>query len=178
MRATPAYFPQLAVLRLKALPCLPPVRGLHGCVYMLQPAGLSLLRCLIQHRVTFMLSASTKDSSVSADECAHPCCCCSPPSPFHVLYFKQHHETVMSPLCLSGLHQWTICHHFCTEVDVLVSIVWNGSIINIKQVRVSLRKVAISLCLQTNTGPCCREMVSCIVGLSLDLKCALTVVQV
>lgn len=65
-----------------------------------------------------------------------------PPSPSHVLHFKQHHETVMFPLCLAGLHQWTICHHLCTEVDVLLSNVWNGSIINIKQVRVSLRKVA------------------------------------
>lgn len=103
----------------------------------------------------------------------------SPPSPSHVLHFKQHHETVMFPLCLAGLHQWTICHHLCTEVDVLLSNVWNGSIINIKQVRVSLRKVAVSLCLHANTGPAAEEWCQhgCVVGLSLDLKCALTVAQ-
>lgn len=56
---------QVDVGRLKAPPPPSGFGGLHGCVYVLQSAGLSLLRCLIQHRVTFMLSVSTKDSSVS-----------------------------------------------------------------------------------------------------------------
>lgn len=111
-------------------------------------------------------------------ERAHPRCCFFL-LPHHVLHFKQHHETVMYPLCLTGLHQWTIAHHFCTEVDVLVSNVRNGSIINIKQVRVFLRKVAGSFCLHTNTGPTAEQMRQhgCVVGLSLDLKCALAVAR-
>lgn len=88
-----------------------------------------------------MLSVSTKDPSVSAS--AHiRVVVVFFLLPHHVPHFKQHHETVMYALCLAGLHQWTISQHFCTEVDVLVSNVWSGSIMNIKQVRVFLRKVA------------------------------------